>query len=181
VQAEAGWMVEETASQVDAPRGRKGMRMKKHIKYLSYVVRHRWFVFVECCKLGIPWRGLVHDLSKFLPSEWFPYVWSFNGPWNYKERPGWLVADFDRAWLHHQHRNPHHWQYWILQNDEEGQNVLAMPWWFIYEMVADWRGAGRAQGHGDDLIPWYEKNRDKMILHPCTRANVEVLVYGPKP
>ena len=46
----------------------------KHLKYLCYVLRHKWYVFIECCKLGIPVRGLVHDLSKFRPSEWFPYA-----------------------------------------------------------------------------------------------------------
>jgi len=150
----------------------------KHLKYLGYVVRHRWFVFVECCKLGIPWRGLVHDLSKFLPSEWSPYAWSFNGPWKYRDRPRWLVEAFDRAWLLHQHRNPHHWQFWMLQNDKDGFRLLPMPLVYILEMVADWRGAGRAQGHGDDLIPWYEKNKDKIMLNEHTRYTVEVLIYG---
>lgn len=53
--------------------------MKKHLRYLKYLIRHRWYVFLECCKLGIPWRGIVHNLSKFLPSEWFPYVERFYG------------------------------------------------------------------------------------------------------
>jgi len=93
--------------------------MKKHLKYLSYVIRHRWYVFVECLKMGLVWRGLVHDLSKFLPSEWFPYVNYFNGEWRCKgdvppdyKAPQEIKADFDLAWLKHQHRNPHHWQYW---------------------------------------------------------------------
>ena len=53
--------------------------MMVYFKYLSYVLRHRWFVFIECCKLGIPWRGLVHDLSKFIPSEFIPYARYFYG------------------------------------------------------------------------------------------------------
>ena len=27
--------------------------MNKHWRYFSYVLRHKWFVFVECCKLGV--------------------------------------------------------------------------------------------------------------------------------
>lgn len=51
----------------------------KHLKYLSYILRHKWYVFVECCKRGIYWRGFMHDMSKFLPSQWFPYVNYFYG------------------------------------------------------------------------------------------------------
>ena len=32
-----------------------------------------WYVFVECAKRGILWRGLIHDWSKILPSEFVPY------------------------------------------------------------------------------------------------------------
>lgn len=43
------------------------------------------------------------------------------------------------------------------------------------EMLADWRGANKAQG-GDgkaDSLKWYEKNRTKMVLHPDTRIWIE--------
>lgn len=43
------------------------MNVKGHLAYLWYVLRHKYFVFVECCRLGVPWRGLVHDLSKLSP------------------------------------------------------------------------------------------------------------------
>ena len=48
--------------------------MKPHWIYLQYVLRHKWYVFQECLKYGLIWEGIVHDLSKFRPSEWFPYV-----------------------------------------------------------------------------------------------------------
>lgn len=155
----------------------------KHLKYLSYVVRHKWFVFIECVKMGLLWRGLVHDLSKFRWGEWWPYAWSFNGPWKYNERPQWLVDAFNEAWLKHQHRNPHHWQHWVLIGDvlsplegydpKDNAQCLPMPYVYRMEMIADWRGAGRAQGHGLDTLSWYAKNRDNMRLHPETRELVE--------
>ena len=46
----------------------------KLLKYLKYVIKHKWYTFVECCRLGIPWLGIIHDLSKFLPSELFTYA-----------------------------------------------------------------------------------------------------------
>jgi hypothetical protein len=159
-----------------------------HLKYLWYVVRHKWFVFVEACKLGIPWRGLVHDLSKLRPGEWIPYTRYFYGPTYpsiheyhgdnrlhaslagcYKEK---VEADFDRAWLLHQHRNPHHWQFWVLREDDGGTRILPMPYIHRCEMLADWRGAGKALGKPDTLA-WYTANKGNMLLHPDTREWVE--------
>lgn len=91
----------------------------KHFKYLKYVLKHKWFVFIECCRLGIPVRGLLHDLSKFRPSEWFPYVEKFYGGWKDIDAFHPVTESFSYAWLLHQHRNPHHWQYWLLRNDNE--------------------------------------------------------------
>jgi len=147
--------------------------MKAHLLYLWYVLRHKWYVFIECCKLGIPWLGVVHDLSKFRLSEWHPYVSSFYGKWRYNERPGWLVDAFDVAWLHHQKRNKHHWQYWLLVQDDEEDKILAMPDKYCREMLADWRGAGLAITGADNTATWYTENKDKMQLHPETREWIE--------
>jgi hypothetical protein len=150
----------------------------KHLRYLSYVLRHRWFVFVECCKLGIVWRGVVHDLSKFLPSEWSPYVAFFEGPNGIKSDDGVapnVRAAFDAAWLHHQHRNLHHWQYWRLREDEGGTKLLSMPPVYVKEMLADWRGAAKAQGH-DGIGSWYEQNRKKIELHRGSRELLHSLM-----
>ena len=153
----------------------------RHLRYLSYVLRHRCFVFVEACRLGIPWLGLVHDLSKFSPDEWMPYANFFYGP---KRKP---VRDatgyykptdtgdqaFDYSWLLHQKRNRHHWQWWLLPEDDGGIKRLEMPLRYRKEMLADWRGAGKAQGYGDNTLAWYTKNRHKMILAPLSRMWIE--------
>lgn len=47
--------------------------------------------------------------------------------------------DFNIAWLHHIHNNPHHWNHWIIQNDTDGVEVIRMPEKYAKEMVADWR------------------------------------------
>lgn len=146
--------------------------------YLGYVIRHKRYVFQASCKLGIPLRGLLHDLSKFRPSELLPYARSFNNSDGSprSDRPEDVRDAFDYAWLLHIHRNPHHWQYWVLREDDGDLKALPMPEEYVREMVADWIGAGLAQGHGNDVLPWYEKNKDKMILHPETRIRVEFLL-----
>jgi hypothetical protein len=157
------------------------MGLKAHIKYAKYLLRHKWFVFLGCCEMGIPLQGLLHDWSKLTPTEWFPYVNHFYGKKpSPRDKTGaydplQVGSDFDAAWLSHQHHNPHHWQYWILRGDNGNQKALPMPYRYILEMVLDWRGAGLAQGK-PDVEGWYWKNRDKMVLHPDTQARVEVLL-----
>jgi len=158
--------------------------MTNYPKYLSYVVRHKWYVFVECCKLGIPWRGIVHDLSKFLPDEFFPYANFFAGNKKpVRDKTGYYKPTdtgdpaFDLAWLRHQKRNDHHWQWWLLPEDEGGVKTLEMSEEARLEMLADWRGAGKAQGK-PDTTAWYEANRHKMQLGPETRAWIDRVLGG---
>lgn len=156
--------------------------MKRYLNYLSYVLQHKWFVFLQCCKFGIPWLGILHDLSKFLPSEFIPYARYFHNPdgspRQIRDNTGYYKPTdtgdtaFDFAWLLHQKRNRHHWQWWLLPEDGGGTKVLPIPEKYRLEMLADWSGAGRAQG-APDIAAWYTKNKDKMTLHPATREWIE--------
>lgn len=156
--------------------------MKKHFLYLKYVLRHKWYVFLACLEYGLIWRGIKHDWTKFLPSEWFPYVHFFYGgngkPVSRRDATGYYKptdtgdAAFDFAWLLHQKRADHHWQWWVLPEDDGGVKVLPMSELARKEMIADWRGAGKAQGK-PRTWEWYEANKEKMQLHPETRTWVE--------
>lgn len=164
-------------------------------KYLKYILRHKYYVFIECCKLGIPLRGLMHDISKLAPSEWFPYANYFYGSYpSLKNFHGSEVEcgapfptfqedideEFDIAWLKHQHRNKHHWQYWLLHNEDGSAVALKMPLKYTKEMLADWRGAGMAINGCDDTVDWYLANRKKMTLHINTRNWIENELMGMK-
>lgn len=140
-----------------------------HLKYFWYILRHKWYVFVECCRLGIPWQGVTHDLSKLRLSEWMPYARYFYGKWT---KQG-VEKEFDIAWLHHQKRNKHHWQYWVLLEDSGGMTPMDMPLKYRKEMLADWRGAGRAITGKNETKQWYLHSKDNMMLHPETRAWIE--------
>jgi hypothetical protein len=154
--------------------------MGRHFQYAKYVFRHKWFVMLACFSRGLYWRGIVHDLSKFRPSEWFPYANFFykpSGSKNTKKNEAGYYkptdtenAALDYAWLLHQKRNKHHWQWWCLPEDNGGIKVLPMPRKYALEMYCDWIGAGRAQGVSDWYCPerWYEANKAKMKLHEDT-------------
>jgi hypothetical protein len=47
---------------------------------LKKLLKHKWCVFQAAWRLGIPWLGLIHDWSKFLPREFIAYAQWFYGP-----------------------------------------------------------------------------------------------------
>lgn len=151
--------------------------MRFYVRYLfKTVLRHKWFVFLESWKAGIPLCGITHDLSKLLPSEFFPYAREFRRDLRTKTEYYDPLAigsqEFDYAWLLHQKRNKHHWQWWVLPKDSEGFKALAMDRTSRLEMLCDWRAASRYHG-GKDVMIWYAENKDKLQLHPETRSWVE--------
>ena len=162
--------------------------MNSYLQYLKYVLVHKFFVFVAGLKTKTPiWLLIIHDWSKFLPDEFFPYADYFNNkpiieafrlygiaeaaPFGYFTR-----ERFNRAWLYHQRRNPHHWQYWYLMQDNDPNMPIPMPEKYAREMVADWAGAGRAITGKWETLEWYEKNKEKILLRPETRYLVEGLL-----
>lgn len=145
------------------------MTLKANWKYLKYVLRHKYYVYVKGREYGLGrWQLLKHDLSKFSPAEWSPYVRRFYMQANPHDH-----IDFKVAWLHHLHHNPHHWQHWLLQNDDGKINALKMPRIYELEMLADWYGAGMAINGEADVKYWYMKNHMNMRLNPTTRTFVE--------
>jgi len=140
---------------------------------------------VECFRLGLYWQGITHDISKLLPSEFFPYMEHFFGSKigisRGRNKTGYFKpvdtgdAAFDFAWLLHLKRNKHHWQYWCLPDNGGGLKILEMPLKYRKEMLADWRGAGRAQGT-PDTKKWYDINRHKLSLGTETRRWIEAQI-----
>jgi len=169
--------------------------VKAYFQYLAYVLRHKYFVFVAGLKTKAPlWQLIVHDWSKFLPDEFLPYADYFYNPKKINDETlksyglfgcaeaapyGYFVKDrFNVAWLLHQRRNPHHWQFWYLMQDNDPSFPLPIPENYAREMVADWAGAGRAITGKWSVNEWYEKNKEKIILRDETRLFVEGLIRG---
>lgn len=150
--------------------------------YLAYVLKHKKYVYQEGRKLGLShWACLIHDWHKLLPDEFIPYMRMFYGyggesfyklpktdPLRQK-----IEAAFDVAWLKHQRRSGHHWQAWVLHEDSGKVKTLKMPRRYALEMLADWRGAGRAITGKDDTASWYLKTLEGRLLHPETKRWVE--------
>lgn len=178
--------------------------MRMVFAYLWKVICHKWFVFIAGRACGVSYyRLLIHDWSKFTPLEFMGYARKFHGKYMTEAENGkamqigcagsWWPQEkvdkaFSKAWLHHQHANPHHWQYWCPVEAREGWDesdplpfdgltiAVKMPEKFAREMVADWWAAGRAYDGAWRLPEWYEDNKRTMVLHPETREFVERLI-----
>lgn len=141
----------------------------KCFMHTRLVIRHKWLVFKFCIKLGIPFRGLIHDLSKFSPEEFIESVKYYNG----KESPINICIKengVSNAWLHHFGRNKHHPQYWI--DISKGGIAPVIPYKYAAEMICDKLSAsiiynGKNWTNASEYDYWLvEKN--KSILNPKT-------------
>lgn len=154
------------------------------IQYDNYLIQHKANVFkgYEWIRDNLPdiLRGgydydhqlwLRHDDSKSHKEEYDAYdAYFYGGNRSYK-----VVQDFKRAWLRHIHQNPHHWQYWVLINDDpnEGETILDMDYNYIIEMTCDWWSFSWSKGDLYEIFNWYDVHKDYMKLSPKTRKTVE--------
>ena len=113
----------------------------------------------------------IHDLSKYGEEEYKAYDLYFYGTKTEK-----VKKDFDYAWLHHIHENPHHWQHWVLVNDDEDTYALEMPKEFVYEMICDWWSFSHKTDNLYEIFDWYKAHSKNMILHENTRKLVEEIL-----
>lgn len=111
-----------------------------------------------------------HDVSKWGKDEYDAYDRYFYGSGEKNE------DEFNKAWVHHIHNNPHHWQHWVLHEDEGKTLATEMPRNYILEMICDWFSFSLALGDIKELGRHYEKYKDKMILHENTRKTVEEII-----
>ena len=114
-----------------------------------------------------------HDQSKYEDEEYFAYCEYFYG--NNKNNTE-VLRDFDFAWLHHQHNNPHHWQHWLLREDDGDNKALEMPFEYVVEMIADHWSFSWRSGNLYEIFDWYKKNKSKMLLHTNTRTIYEKIL-----
>ena len=147
------------------------MYLKNIVGHFMVITRHKWVVFKLCCKVGQPWRGLVHDLSKYSPTEFWEGVKYFNG----KHSP---IKDakkdkgYSQAWLHHKGRNKHHTDYWVDLSAPDKTPII--PYQYVAEMLCDKLAAGMVY-KGKDWTKEYEldywlNERDKTLVNDQVEA-----------
>lgn len=140
--------------------------------HLSTVTRHRHLVIAHCARAGILGQGLLHDLSKYSPTEFIQGVRFFDGTHSPTEDER-RCHGYSLAWMHHKGRNRHHWEYWTDYSlEKQGYTAMPMPRRYLAEMLCDRMAAskiykGAAYDDGAPLSYLMNgKLRDHM--HPTT-------------
>ena len=144
----------------------------KFFGHLRNILVHKYWVFYYACKFGIPWRGFMHDWSKFHPTEFFESVKYYQG-----DKSPIPVCKAENgvsyAWQHHKGHNPHHYEYWADNFDGRGKPTYhKIPYEYLMEMLADWFAAGRTYiGKNFTLqheVKWWYLKRETIAIHPAT-------------
>lgn len=151
------------------------------IKHFMTITKHRHTVMQHCFKAGIPWRGLLHDLSKYSPTEFIPGAKYYQGNRSPNEKERELFG-YSKAWMHHKGRNRHHFEYWNDVDPRIKQYVpVKMPVKFVIEMFCDrvaaskiYQGERYTDAHP---IAYYENGRAREKMHPETADLLESLLH----
>ena len=104
--------------------------------HFNTITRHKLLVMKYCFRIGLYKQGLLHDLSKYSPTEFLVgcrYYQGTRSP-NNAEREDIGVST---SWLHHKGRNKHHFEHWV-DYSIDGEHVIMgaqMPRKYLAEMV----------------------------------------------
>jgi hypothetical protein len=151
--------------------------MNKYLAHFMTITKHKYYVAQECFKCGLYWQGLVHDLSKYSPTEFFSSARYFQGDKSPIEAEK-AEKNYSEAWLHHKGRNKHHWEYWVDWTHGELQ-LADMPEKYLKEMACDIIGASKAYAAAgadrDEPLEFFRENskgwlmtgRNKEIVEAC--------------
>ena len=151
--------------------------MNNFFGHLNTIMKHRRRVIYHCYKAGILRRGLLHDLSKYSPTEFLEGVRYFSGTRSPNEGER-KVKGYSEAWMHHKGRNRHHFEYWTDYNPETKMVApVKMPIVFVKEMFCDRVAASKVyQGKNyTDAHPYsyFEPGKARRKIHPETSDLLE--------
>ena len=158
------------------------MKVWQHFRTIT---AHKILVLKGCFRVGLYGQGLLHDMSKYGPTEFLAgckYNKGYMSP-NNAER---FEKGYSSAWLHHKGKNKHHLEYWIDYGagDEGGEGTqmvgMKMPIKYVTEMFIDRVSASKnyqKEKYTDESsLIYYNNSREHYILHPDTRALLEYLL-----
>lgn len=150
----------------------------KNIKgHFLTVTRHRHMVFKHALKAGIPIRGILHDLSKYSPSEFISGIKYYSNGKKSPNEAERIIYGYSSAWLHHKGRNKHHFEYWNDYNPKYGKVMpVDMPKKYFKELLCDriaaskiYQGCDYNQKHP---LEYYLNGDSKRFISPKTSENI---------
>lgn len=159
----------------------EGKKMKAW-KHFCTITHHKYLVAKGCFAVGLYKQGLLHDMSKYSPTEFLvgaKYYQGTRSPNNAEKED----IGYSSSWLHHKGRNKHHLEYWIdygLPPDKKLKG-MRMPEKYVVEMFMDRIAACKVymQENYKDSSPleYYERGKSIMILHPESKELIERMLH----
>ena len=153
------------------------MKAWRHLKTITH---HKLLVMQGCFRVGLVRQGLLHDLSKYGPSEFLTGVRYYQGTRspNAAERED---KGYSEAWMHHKGRNKHHYEYWSdLSLETRKYESVPMPRKYLVEMVMDRRAAcmtyEREKYTPGSALRYYLGSKERVLMHPQTQMELEYIL-----
>ena len=152
------------------------------IRHFRTITHHRHLVMKNCFKVGLYWRGLTHDLSKYSPTEFWRGAKYYRGTFSPTQQER-RENGYSLAWMHHKGRNRHHFEYWSDYNPKTKRvEPVEMPVRFLAEMFCDRVAASKIylQDRYDQTCPldYFQRSTSKKrgMLHPETERQLTELL-----
>lgn len=157
-------------------------------KHFCTITSHKILVMKGCFKVGLYRQGLLHDLSKYSPTEFLVGCKYYQGD----KSPNGIEREklgYSSAWLHHKGRNKHHLEYWLDYGvnktpggvrEHGGICGMKMPVKYVVEMYIDRVSASKnylkERFTPDCPLQYYSTGKEFYIMHEDTRALLELLL-----
>lgn len=155
-------------------------------QHFCTITHHKYLVMKGCFAVGLYKQGLLHDLSKYTPTEFLvgcKYYQGTMSPNNAERRD----KGYSSAWLHHKGRNKHHMEYWLdyglpqKGGEHGGLCGMKMPLRYAVEMYVDRVAASKnyqKERYTDrSALDYYLNGKELHVLHEDTKALLELLLY----
>lgn len=148
--------------------------MAHPFKHLCVITKHRHLVMKLCFKMGIYKQGLLHDLSKYSPTEFINSAKYFVGDHSptISERK---AKGYSDIWIHHKGRNKHHYEYWFDFSIEHQKYMpIKIPINYVKEMICDRIAASKVylkdKYTKSSALEYFNRTSDGKEMHPETCA-----------
>ena len=155
---------------------------KRILRTINKNVTHINLVRYYCFKSGLIYQGLVHDMSKWTPTEFFGTAKYFSHDYASPVLTEVYITGKSNISEHHLKRNKHHVEYWY--NEETGE-VKEIPYKYIVEMICDMVAASKGYHKN---VEWnmqkqinfwekYLKPKKKHMFHKLAYNMIERVFY----
>lgn len=156
---------------------------EKALGHFKTITEHKILVMKHCFAVGLYYQGIMHDMSKYTPSEFIAgcrYYQNGKRSPNNGERED---KGYSYAWMHHKGRNRHHFEFWTdyptkPPTDKKMSFVpVKMPRRYVAEMLMDRIAASKIylkEAYTEkEPLKYFQRGKAHYLMHPQTARELE--------